>query len=92
MCFWNTVKSTHVALGLVPKILDPVDVVSTLCKELGMVYAIVFEFGDIKRIIAPPTVRINDAIWDNFAFDDWRQSCTRGIGNDFGVNLSTPFK
>ena len=92
MCFWNTVKSTHVALGLVPKILDPVDVVSTLCKELGMVYAIVFEFGDIKRIIDPTTVRINDAIWDNFAFDDWLQSCPRGIGNDFAVNLSTPFK
>ena len=57
-----------------------------------MVDPVVFEFGNIKRIVPLPTVRIDDAVRDHFALDDRRQSCTRGIGNDLGVNFSTPLK
>ena len=35
----NTIEFTHVALGLVPKILDAIDVIVAVCKELRMVDA-----------------------------------------------------
>ena len=37
MLLQDTVEFSNVALGLVPEILDPVDVVSGVCEELGMV-------------------------------------------------------
>jgi len=37
MLFGNTIEFTHMALGLVPEILDAIDMVVTVCKEFGMV-------------------------------------------------------
>ena len=37
MLFGNTVEFAHVALGLVPKVLNPIDVILLVCKEFGMV-------------------------------------------------------
>ena len=39
----NTVEVTHVALGLVPEILDAVDVIVAVCEDLRMVEAEVME-------------------------------------------------
>lgn len=36
---FNVVEYTHVALGLVPEVLDAVDVISPVGKQLGMVDA-----------------------------------------------------
>ena len=37
MFFGNTVKFTQVALGLVPEVLDSIDVVFPIGKQLGMI-------------------------------------------------------
>jgi hypothetical protein len=34
---WNTVEFAHIPFGFVPEILNAVDVIMTLRKELGMV-------------------------------------------------------
>jgi hypothetical protein len=34
---WNTVEFAHMTFGLVPEILNAVDVIMTVCKELEMV-------------------------------------------------------
>ncbi len=52
----DTVEFAHVTLGLVPKILDAIDVISSLCKELRMIDTEVLERADIKRVVAPPAV------------------------------------
>ena len=39
----NTIEFTHVALGLVPEILDAVDVIVAVCEDLRMVDAEVME-------------------------------------------------
>lgn len=52
----NTIEFAHVALGLVPKILNSIDVISSLCKELRMIDAEVLERADIKRVVAPLAV------------------------------------
>ena len=52
----DTVEFAHVTVGLVPKILDAIDVISALCKELRMIDTEVLALADIKRVVAPPAV------------------------------------
>lgn len=52
----DTIEFAHVKLGLVPKILDAIDVISSLSKEFRMIDAEVLERADIKRVVAPPAV------------------------------------
>ena len=78
------------ALGLVPKILDPLDVVLAVSEELGMVDAEVVEIGHIQHIVAAPAVGIYDAVGRHFALDDRHQSGPRCVGNDLGINFPTP--
>ncbi len=75
MGLWNTVEFAHMPLGLVPKILNPIDVICLVCKELGMVDPKVMEIRYVQYVVAAPTVRINDAIRNDFAFDDRQQGC-----------------
>ena len=67
----NTVKFTHMPLGLVPEILDAINVVFLIGKQLRMIDPIVFKFADIQHVIASPAVRINDAIRNDFVLDNW---------------------
>ena len=75
MGLWNTVEFAHVALGLVPKILNPIDVIFLVCKEFGMVDPKVMEIRYVQHVVAAPAIRIYDAIRNDFPFDDWQQSC-----------------
>ncbi len=75
MGLWNTVEFAHMALGLVPKVLDTIDVVLLVCKEFGMVDPKVMEIRYVQHVVAAPTVRINDAIRNDFTFDDRQQGC-----------------
>ena len=92
MLLGDTVKFAHVTLGLVPEILDPVDVVVSICKQDRMVDAVVLERADIERIVASPAIRIDNAVGYNFALNYGHQSIALGIRNDTRVNLPTPLK
>ena len=52
MLLGNTVKFAQVALGLVPEILDAVDVVFTGGQELGVIDPPMPEAGHRQRIVA----------------------------------------
>ncbi len=52
MFFGHTVKFTQVALGLIPEILDAIDVVFTGGKQPGMIDSQMPEAGNIQSIIA----------------------------------------
>ena len=54
MSFRNTVEFAHVPLGLVPKILNSVDVIILVCKEVGMVDPKVMEIRDVQHVVAAP--------------------------------------
>ncbi len=73
MGFGDTIELTPVTLGLIAETFAAVDVIMTICKALRMVHAKVVKVGDIEHIIAPPEVGIDDAVRDNFAFNDWDQ-------------------
>ena len=62
------------SLRLVPEILNTVDVILLVYKELGMVDPKVFKVRNIQDIIAFPTVGIDDAIRHDLALYDRIQS------------------
>lgn len=60
--FWDAVVSSQMAFHLVPKILDPIDVVSVDRKNLRMIDAIVVELRDVEDVIGLEVICIEDAI------------------------------
>tara|TARA_B100000767_G_C19592335_1_gene462018 strand:+ start:229 stop:399 length:171 start_codon:yes stop_codon:yes gene_type:complete len=48
----NTIEFTHVTLGLVPEVLDAIDMVMAVGKELRVVDAEVVKVGHIQHVIA----------------------------------------
>jgi hypothetical protein len=52
MRLWNTVELTHLALGLVPEILDTIDVVPVVREELAMIDPEVVKVGYIQHIVS----------------------------------------
>ena len=65
MLLWDTIEFAHMALGLVPEILDAVYVVVPVCKELGVIDPEVVKIRHIQHVIASPAVRINDTVRDD---------------------------
>jgi len=49
MCCWDTIEFPQVALGLIPEILDAIDVVVTVGEELRMVDPEVVEVRHVPR-------------------------------------------
>ena len=88
----DTVEIANVTLGSVPKILDATDLVSTFGKELRMVDAEVLKRTDTQRILAPPTVRIDDAVWRHFALYDGHQRLACRVRDHARLNFSVALK
>jgi hypothetical protein len=74
LSLWDTVKFAHIALRLVPKVLNPVDVVILVCKECGVVGSKVLEVRNIQYVVGFPAVPINIAVRADLAFDNRDQS------------------
>jgi hypothetical protein len=74
LSLWDTVEFAHVALRLVLKVLNPVDVVLLVCKEFGVVDSKVLEVRNIQYVVGFPAVPINNAVRDDLAFDNRDQS------------------
>ena len=69
MCLRNTVKVTHVAFRLVPKILDPIDVILPVffVDELSAVVdSVMLKIAHIQYIVAGEIIGIDDAVRVNF--------------------------
>ena len=60
-------------LGLVPELLNAIDMIVAVCEELRMVDTEVMEVRHIQHIIAAPAVVINDAIRDYLMLYDGNQ-------------------
>ena len=56
MLLWNTIEFAHMTLGLIPKILNSVNVVLLVCKQFGMVDAEVLKIRYIQDVVAAPTI------------------------------------
>ena len=80
--------------GLIPKILNPINMIFLIRKQFCMVNAIMLKVRNIKHVIPPPAVQINDAIGNYFVFDYEKQRRRRGILDDLFIDapprLSSP--
>src|SRR5882762_831610 len=75
-------------LGLVPEILDAVDVVFPVGKQFGMVDPVVFETGNIQHIVRTEGIGIHDAIGNDLVFQDGLQGLALHIGNNLCIYLA----
>jgi hypothetical protein len=83
---WNAVVSAQISFGLVPEILDAIDVGSTVDKSLAMIDPMVPEAGYVQHIICRKTVGIDDGIWFYALLDDGYERVAAGIADDYGVH------
>jgi len=88
----DAVKFAHVSFGLVPKILDAVDVIVGVRELFRMVDAQVLERRGIQDIVPAPAVAVDDTVRDDLALDDGIERRGGGIRDDLGIDLATPFK
>ncbi len=88
----NTVKFTHMSFGLVPEVLDPIDMIASIGKEFRVINAVVFKVWNIQDIVPCPAVAIDDAIGFDFVFHDGHERLTFGIRNDLCVNPAATFE
>ena len=84
----DAVKFPHMPLGLVPEILDPVDVVLLVSKQFRVVDTLVMKIRYIQSIVRSEGIRINDAIWPDFFLDNRQQRFCFCIRDDGGINLA----
>jgi hypothetical protein len=59
---FDAIESSQMSFGLVPEIFDPVDVISLVGEEFGMVDAHVMEFGDVECIVCLEGIGVNNAV------------------------------
>ena len=80
---FDAIEFSKMSFGLVPKVFDPVDVISPVGEELGMIDAHVMKFCDVECIVRLESVGINNAVRSDSLFNDREQgfgSCVRHDG------------
>ena len=83
----DPVDSAEVSLGLIPEILDAVDMVSLVGEEIGAVDPHMLEGSDVESVLCLKRVGEDDAVGGNPFFDDRQESFRFRIGNHDGKNL-----
>ena len=70
MVLGDAVVTAEMALGLVPKIFNPVDVVAVLGEQFRVIDPDVMEVRDIENIIGLEAIRVDDAVRPYLALND----------------------
>ena len=79
-------------LGLVPEILDSVDMIPLIGKEFRVVDAKVVKLVNIKSIVGLEMIRIDDAIGSYLVPDNGHERFRFCVGDDGLLNFATPLK
>ena len=89
---FDAIESSQMSFGLVPEIFDPVDVISLVGEEFGMVDAHVMEFGDVECIVCLEGIGVNNAVRSDSLFNNREQGFGSCVRDDGCKNLSAPLK
>lgn len=92
MSLRHTIEFTQMLLRLVLKILDAIDMIYCIRKDLEVVDPVVLEITIIQCIVAKPTFSIDNAISDNSACHDGHQHLARHTGNHLCINRSAKIR
>lgn len=86
---WNTVVFSEVTLGLVPEILDAVDMSMLVGHELlEVIDPMVMEAGDIENVVDAEGVGEDDGIRHHLACDDGQNGFLSSIRDHSGIHLA----
>ena len=89
MSLRDPIVAPQVTFGLVPKVLDAINMSSFTVREpVLMVNSVVPEARHIKRIIADEAVGIDDRVWLDPLFDDGHQRAAFGVRNHHCVDTT----
>ena len=88
----DAVETPEMALGLVPEVLDPVDVVPVCHKSLRVIAADVMELRDVQHIVTTEAVGVDDAVRLDLVLVDREKRCRLGVWNDHGMDLAAPLQ
>ena len=86
-----TVKLAHVQFCLVRDILNSIDEIMLVSKQLGMVDPIMLELGNIQHVVRTVSIRIHNAVGDDTLLHNHFQCLSPGVGYDLRIDLSTAF-
>lgn len=88
--FGDSVVFSQVLLGLVPEILDAIDVVMLVGKQLRMIEPEMVEVGDVEYIIAAVAISIDNAVRLDFARNYGGQRVGYGILDRHCEHFASP--
>ena len=54
-------------LRLIPEIFDSIDVISSVCEELGMIDPHMMKVAHVESIVDPERIGVNNAVWRHFS-------------------------
>jgi len=85
----NAVVAAQMALGLVPEVLDPIDVVATVGKPLTVVDTLMSKLRHIKNIVGRKAICVDNGVWLDGSAHDRHQGSSSRVGNDDGMDLAS---
>jgi len=85
----DAIEFAHMPLGLVPEILDAIDVRLPIREQLGVVDSVVPEGEDIQHVIRAKGVGINDAVRDDFILHNGSERLALHVRNHLRIDLAT---
>ena len=81
-------------LRLIPEIFDSIDVIPSVCEELGMINPHMMKVAHVESIVGLERVGVNNAVGCYFFLDDRQQSLRPCVGTmavkTFPPRLSKP--
>ena len=89
---WDTVVAAQLALGLVPEVLDAIDVGPLVGELFPVVDAHVAELGNVEQIIGSEAVGVDHGIGLDALLDDGKKRFRSGIWDDDRVDLPASFE
>ena len=88
----DAIAAAQMALGLVPEVLDAVDVVSPVGELLAMVDAHVAELGHVEHVVGLETVAIDHGIGLYARPDDREERFRSNVWDDHRMDLAAPLE
>ena len=86
----DAIKFAQLTLCLVPKVLDSIDVILSICEQFWVVDSSVMKITYIKSIVRSECVCVNDTVRGNFFFYDGKQCSCLWVWNNSGVYTLPP--
>ena len=84
----NAIETAQMRLGLVPEILDAVDVIPAIGKPFRMVDPVVLEGRNIQNIVGGEGVGIDDRVGHDFLLHDGLQGGAFDVADHPGIDLA----